>query len=96
MKAYLFHAVIFLSLVASFALVLIAAYLPIFTVAKMTLMFGFMIVEASLIALFFMELRRATILVQIVASVGFTWLLIFIFLITTDYLTRGPGHLLGS
>ncbi len=95
MKAYIAHAVVFLALVVTFALVVISAYLPIFIFIKVPLMLGFMIVEACLIALFFMELCWANNLVRIVAVVGFTWLLIFLCLIVTDYLTRSPGHLLG-
>ena len=45
-------------------------------------------VKVALVALFFMHLRRAPVLVAMVALVGFAWLAILFGLSGTDYATR--------
>lgn len=45
--------------------------------------------KATLVAVYFMSLRRADGLRRVAASLGVFWLGILIFLVLTDYLSRG-------
>jgi caa(3)-type oxidase subunit IV len=51
--------------------------------------------KMGVIAVFFMELKRAGNLLRLAAVVGLMWLMILLMLVLADYLTRFPGKLLG-
>jgi cytochrome c oxidase subunit 4 len=53
------------------------------------------IAKMLLIACFFMELRKAGVLLRLAAFAGLTWLTIYLMLLLADYATRFPGNLLG-
>jgi cytochrome c oxidase subunit 4 len=77
-----------LALLAFLALTIAAAYInlgPFNTVVAMSIS----VAKATLIILFFMQLRYSKPLVWIFAGAGFFWLGIMITLALSDYLTRG-------
>jgi cytochrome c oxidase subunit IV len=77
-----------LALLAFLALTIAAAYInlgPFNTVVAMSIS----VAKATLIILFFMQLRYGKPLVWIFAGAGFFWLGIMITLALSDYLTRG-------
>ena len=51
------------------------------------------VIKATLVALFFMDVRHATSLTRLVVGAGLFWLAILLLLVLTDYASRGwfPG-----
>jgi cytochrome c oxidase subunit 4 len=51
------------------------------------------VIKATLVVMFFMDVRRATSLTKLFVGAGLFWMAILILLMLSDYLTRGwpPG-----
>lgn len=53
------------------------------------------VLQAGLIAVFFMAIRESGILLRIVAGAGLVWLVLMVGLVSSDYWTRGEDGVLG-
>ena len=62
---------------------------------NLALTLGISMAKTVLVAAFFMEVRKASVLVRLAAFAGLTWLIVYLMLILTDYATRHPQNLLG-
>ena len=87
------HFLPFLALLMFLALTVGGAYLPLGPM-NLPLALTIGIAKTLVVALFFMELRKADTLLRLVACVGLVWLMIFLMLALTDYFTRFPGSLM--
>ncbi|MFL6649360.1 MAG: cytochrome C oxidase subunit IV family protein [Sulfurifustaceae bacterium] len=84
-KTYL---VVWLSLLVLLALTLTSAYVRLGT-GNVVVNVAIAVIKAALVAIFFMHLKRGSVISRLVAVAGFLWLLVLIGLTLTDYLTRG-------
>jgi cytochrome c oxidase subunit 4 len=84
------HLFSFLALLGLLALTAICAGLPL-GVVNFPLSLAIATAKALLVALFFMELNRSSMLVRFAACVGILWLAILLMLALADYFTRFPG-----
>ena len=82
----------FLALLILLGLTVAGAYLPLGS-ANLPLALSIGSGKALVVAVFFMELRFCNTLLRLSACVGLVWLMIFLILAMTDYLTRFPGVL---
>jgi len=87
------HLLPFLALLTFLTFTVGGAYLPLGP-ANLFLALTIGASKTLVIALFFMELKKADTLLRIAAFVGVVWLMIFLMLALTDYFTRFPGSLL--
>ncbi len=88
------HFISFLTLLLFLALSAGGAFVPL---GGANLPFALAIsgIKTAIVAIFFMELRKADTLIRLVAFVGLIWLTIFLMLALSDTLTRFSGRLLG-
>ena len=89
------HLVPFVSLLILLALTCAGAYLPLGP-GNLLLALAIAVAKTLLVAVFFMELRSASMLIRLVAFVGLVWLGILLTLASTDYGSRYPGELLST
>jgi cytochrome c oxidase subunit 4 len=67
-----------------------SAFVPL-GAANVMINFGIAALKALLVMIVFMDLRRTTRLVRMVAAAGFVWLLVLAGLSLTDYVTRAAS-----
>ena len=94
------HQVVSVKLYARVFLALLALTITTVAVSKLDLgEFNFIaamtiaVIKGTLVAAFFMDLRRAASLTMLIASAGLFWLAILLALVMSDYRSRGwlPG-----
>lgn len=94
------HHVVSVKLYAAVFLALLALTITTVAVSKLELgEFNFIaamtiaVIKGTLVAAFFMDLRRATSLTTLIAAAGLFWLAILLALVMSDYGSRGwlPG-----
>ena len=90
------HQVVSVKLYASVFVALIVLTITTVAVSKLELgEFNFIaamtiaVIKGTLVAAFFMDLRRATSLTKLIAAAGLFWLAILLALVMSDYFTRG-------
>ncbi len=94
MKVLRAHLGPLLGLFVLLALTLGSSYLRL-GAGNLALTLGISLAKTVLVAAFFMEVRKAGILVRVAAFAGLLWLILYLMLILTDYATRHPENLLG-